>query len=70
MTCAPIRSVVNYVEARHSRQAAAAHFRAPPWFVTYLTTAFHERGAVTPKAVGGCPPSRPLKKSLASGLVV
>jgi len=55
MTCAQIRRVVNYVEARHSRQAAAAHFSAPLSLVINLMTAFHQSGAVTPKALGGCP---------------
>ena len=45
--------VVDYVEAGHSRRAAAAHFRASPSFVINLMTAFRERGAVAPKALGG-----------------
>jgi transposase len=45
--------VVSYVEAGHSRRAAAAHFRVSPSFVINLMTAFRERGAVTPKALGG-----------------
>ena len=53
----PIRwifaSVVSYVEAGHSRRAAAAHFRVSPSFVINLMTAFRQRGAVTPKALGG-----------------
>ena len=46
--------VVSYVEAGHSRRAAAAHFRVSPSFVIRLMTAFRQRGAVTPKALGGC----------------
>src|SRR5258707_12688504 len=45
--------VVSYVEAGHSRRAAAAHFRVSPSFVINLMTAFRERGAVAPKALGG-----------------
>src|SRR5258708_40301573 len=45
--------VVDYVEAGHSRRAAAAHFRVSPSFVINLMTAFRERGAVAPKALGG-----------------
>ena len=45
--------VVSYVEAGHSRRAAAAHFRVSPSFVINLMTAFRQRGAVTPKALGG-----------------
>src|SRR5277367_2327113 len=45
--------VVSYVEAGHSRRAAAAHFRVSPSFVINLMTAFRARGAVTPKALGG-----------------
>ena len=44
---------MSYVEAGHSRRAAAAHFRVSPSFVINLMTAFRERGAVTPKALGG-----------------
>ena len=46
--------VVSYVEAGHSRRAAAAHFRVSPSFVINLMTAFRERGAVAPKSLGGC----------------
>ena len=46
--------VVSYVEGGHSRRAAAAHFRVSPSFVINLMTAFRERGAVAPKALGGC----------------
>ena len=45
--------VVSYVEAGHSRRAAAAHFRVSPSFVINLMTAFRQRGAVAPKALGG-----------------
>ena len=45
--------VVSYVEGGHSRRAAAAHFRVSPSFVINLMTAFRERGAVAPKALGG-----------------
>ena len=41
--------VVSYVEAGHSRRAAAAHFRVSPSFVINLMTAFRQRGAVTPR---------------------
>src|ERR1700679_4218083 len=45
--------VVSYVEGGHSRRAAAAHFRVSPSFVINLMTAFRQRGAVAPKALGG-----------------
>jgi transposase len=45
--------VVSYVEAGHSRRAAAAHFKVSPSFVINLMTAFRERGGVAPKALGG-----------------
>ena len=45
--------VVSYVEAGHSRRAAGAHFRVSPSFVINLMTAFRQRGAITPKALGG-----------------
>ena len=45
--------VVSYVAAGHSRRAAAAHFRVSPSFVINLMTAFRQRGAITPKALGG-----------------
>jgi transposase len=45
--------VVSYVEAGHSRRAAAAHFRVSPSFVINLMTAFRQRGAIAPKALGG-----------------
>ncbi len=50
--------VVSDVEAGHSRRAAAAHFRVSPSFVIDLMTAFRERGAVAPKALGGWRPSK------------
>ena len=45
--------VVSYVEAGHSRRAAAGHFRVSASFVINLMTAFRERGGVAPKALGG-----------------
>jgi transposase len=45
--------VVSYVEAGHSRRAAAAHFKVSASFVINLMTAFRERGAVARKALGG-----------------
>ena len=45
--------VVSYVEAGHSRRAAAGHFRVSPSFVINLMTAFRERGRGAPKALGG-----------------
>ena len=45
--------VVSYVEGGRSRRAAAAHFSVSPSFVINLMTAFRERGAVAPKALGG-----------------
>ena len=42
---------VGYVEAGHSRRAAAAHFRVSPSFVINLMTAFRECGAVAPKVL-------------------
>ena len=45
--------VVSYAEAGHSRRAAAARFSVSPSFVINLMTAFRERGAVAPKALGG-----------------
>ena len=45
--------VVSHVEAGHSRRSAAARFGVSPSFVINLMTAFRERGAVTPKALGG-----------------
>jgi transposase len=45
--------VVSYVEGGRSRRAAAAHFRVSPSFVINLMTAFRQRGALAPKALGG-----------------
>jgi transposase len=45
--------MVSCVEPGHSRRAAAAHFRVSPLFVIKLMTAFRERGAIAPKALGG-----------------
>src|ERR1700689_3676048 len=45
--------VVSYVEAGHSRRAAAAHFSVAPSYVINLMRAFGERGGVAPKALGG-----------------
>ena len=45
--------VVGFVDAGHSRRAAAAHFGVSPSFVINLMTAFRERGDVSPKALGG-----------------
>ena len=43
--------VVSDVEVGHSWPAAAAHFRVS--FVINLMTAFRERCAIAPKALGG-----------------
>ncbi len=45
--------VVSYVEAGHSRRAAAAHFRMSPSYVINFMTVFRERGAIAPKTLGG-----------------
>src|SRR6204780_1892054 len=45
--------VVSFVQAGHSRRAAAAHFRVSPSFVINLMTVFRARGALAPKALGG-----------------
>ena len=58
--------VVSYVEAGHSRRAAAAHFRVSPSFVINLMTAFRQRGAVTPKALGGWRHSKPTRTASSS----
>ena len=42
--------VVSYVEAGHSRRAAAAHFRVSPSFVINLMTAFRSAGRLRPSA--------------------
>lgn len=45
--------VVAFVEAGHSRRAAAAHFDVSVSFVVRLMTAWRARGAIAPKAAGG-----------------
>ena len=45
--------VVAFVEAGHSRRAAAAHFRVSPSFVINLMTLFHETGGVAARPRGG-----------------
>jgi transposase len=50
--------VVSFVQAGHSRRAAAAHFRVSPSFVINLMTAFRARGALAPKPLGGWRPSK------------
>ena len=45
--------VVGFVEAGHSRRAAAAHFDVSPSFVINLMTAYRARGSLAPKPVGG-----------------
>ncbi len=45
--------VVAYVEAGHSRRAAAAHFDVSPSFVVNLMTAYQARGNLAPKPLGG-----------------
>lgn len=45
--------VVEFVEAGHSRRAAAAHFRVSPSFVVNLMTLYRETGRVTPRPRGG-----------------
>ena len=45
--------VAAYVEAGHSRRAAAAHFSVSPSFVVNLMTALRERGGLAPKPRGG-----------------
>src|ERR1700677_743255 len=44
--------VVSFVQAGHSRRAAAGPFRVSPSFVINLMTAFRARGALAPKALG------------------
>jgi transposase len=41
--------VVSYVEAGHSRRAAAAHFRVSPSFVINLMTAFASAARLRPR---------------------
>src|ERR1700728_1915407 len=45
--------VVDYVEAGHSRRAAAAHFRVSPSFVINLVRAHGATGSLAPKPRGG-----------------
>lgn len=45
--------VVAFVEAGHSRRAAAAHFRVSPSFVINLVKAFGATGRLAPKPRGG-----------------
>jgi transposase len=47
------KRVVAYVEAGHSRRAAASHFSVSPSFVINLMTALRERGGLAPKPRGG-----------------
>ena len=43
----------DFVEAGHSRRAAAAHFDVSPSFVINLMTAYRARGSLAPKPIGG-----------------
>ena len=45
--------VVNFVEAGHSRRAAAAHFAVSVSFVVNLMTAYRLGGSLAPKPLGG-----------------
>ena len=45
--------VVAFVEAGHSRHAAAAHFRVSVSFVVKLMMAWRARGSLAPKPSGG-----------------
>ena len=47
------KRVVDFVEAGHSRRAAARHFDVSPSFVVNLMTAYRMRGSLVPKPVGG-----------------
>ena len=47
------KRVAGFVEAGHSRRAAAAHFDVSPSFAINLMTSLGERGGLAPKAVGG-----------------
>jgi transposase len=47
------RRVVDFVEAGHSRRAAAGHFDVSVSFVVNLMTAYRLRGSLVPKPVGG-----------------
>ena len=45
--------VVGFVEAGHSRHAAAAHFRVSVSFVVNLMKAYRTTGSLAPKPMGG-----------------
>ncbi len=45
--------VVEFVEAGHSRRAAAQHFRVSPSFVINLMSAYRATGSLAPKPRGG-----------------
>jgi transposase len=45
--------VVGFVEAGHSRRAAAAHFLVSPSFVINLMTLFRQTGRVDHRPIGG-----------------
>jgi transposase len=45
--------VAGFVEAGHSRRAAATHFGVSPSFVINLMTAYHARNSLAPKPAGG-----------------
>lgn len=45
--------VVAFVEAGHSRRAAAVHFDVSPSFVINLVSLFRQTGSVEPKPRGG-----------------
>jgi transposase len=47
------RRVVDFVEAGHSRRAAAGHFDVSVSFVVNLMTAYRLRGSLAPKPLGG-----------------
>jgi transposase len=47
------KRVVDFVEAGHSRRAAARHFDVSPSFVVNLMAAYRMRGSLVPKPVGG-----------------
>jgi transposase len=47
------KRVVDFVEAGHSRRAAARHFAVSPSFVVNLMTSYRLRGSLIPKPIGG-----------------
>jgi transposase len=47
------KRVVDFVEAGHSRRAAARHFDVSPSFVVNLMTSYRLRGSLIPKPIGG-----------------